>query len=543
MAELIQKQDTLNEGREKINTAITDAEQAKVTAVEADVKATQALENSESTQTQLDTIVINGDSSVEAAQARVDEKGVGHTTLKDRIDDGFTKVTSQLNDTAVFGRQNLFVDILKDMQSFEAVKYYREDGNRHNVLLENGDTFIKYQFIKDTNDDFIKLNHGKIGTISIPVDADSAQNLTGSWNTASTNHYTTAVGATFQTNTQGVELHFMHYANNQGGIWEFVIDGNENNPITISTFSHVVTSKKRSLIIKGLANVEHTVKATFKGADPLNPPSGGTARGWAYVTTSGASENTINGYGEKNYIEEGEALAEGSNKELAFRLSQGGTTYWVPDHGEGTAFNATAPKFILDGKGTDVTAYGLNQNVDINSFELVQDIYGKTPDTNNLMRIRITAKIDKSGVVDFIATMRVLENFWITAGYPAMMPTSALFNEFITSIGSIKTNNGDDSEDFFTDEKDQSYSVCAVSSSKKDLFAAIQIEAPSKTMRLNEEGKPEDGKSLYLWKRPSTPKIYFRAFDGYNIEVGEDYSWRTRYLIGKITDVYGFVKS
>ena len=99
MAELIQKQDTLNEGRVKINAAITDAEQAKVTADGADTKATQALANSENTQTQLDTIVINGDSSVEAAQARVDEKGVGHTTLKDRIDDGFTKVTSQLNET------------------------------------------------------------------------------------------------------------------------------------------------------------------------------------------------------------------------------------------------------------------------------------------------------------------------------------------------------------------------------------------------------------------------------------------------------------
>ena len=98
MAELIQKQDTLNEGRVKLNAAITDAEQAKVTAGEADSKATQALANSENTQTQLDTIVIEGDSSVEAAQARVDENGVGHTTLKDRIDDGFTKVTSQLNE-------------------------------------------------------------------------------------------------------------------------------------------------------------------------------------------------------------------------------------------------------------------------------------------------------------------------------------------------------------------------------------------------------------------------------------------------------------
>ncbi len=99
MAELINETDTLNKGRIKINNAITDAEQAKNISQGADGKATQALANSESTQTQLDTIVIEGDSSIEAAQARVDEKGVGHSTLKERIDDGFTEVTSQLAHT------------------------------------------------------------------------------------------------------------------------------------------------------------------------------------------------------------------------------------------------------------------------------------------------------------------------------------------------------------------------------------------------------------------------------------------------------------
>src|SRR5690625_600682 len=96
MAELIQKTDTLNEGREKLNEAIKDAEKAKTDSSEAKSTANTALANSESTQTQLDTIVIEGDSSVEAAQARVDEKGQSHTTLKERIDDGFTKVNTQL---------------------------------------------------------------------------------------------------------------------------------------------------------------------------------------------------------------------------------------------------------------------------------------------------------------------------------------------------------------------------------------------------------------------------------------------------------------
>src|SRR5690625_6118081 len=94
--EHINKTDTLNEGREKINAAIDGANAADVTSKAADTKATQALANSESTQTQLDTIVIDGDSSVEAAQARVDENGVPHPTLKARIDDGMNSVNQQL---------------------------------------------------------------------------------------------------------------------------------------------------------------------------------------------------------------------------------------------------------------------------------------------------------------------------------------------------------------------------------------------------------------------------------------------------------------
>lgn len=70
--ELIREDDTLNQGRKKLNNAI---------------KA-------------FNETVVEGDSSVEAAQARVDENGEVHPTLKARIDDGFTKVASQLAQTA-----------------------------------------------------------------------------------------------------------------------------------------------------------------------------------------------------------------------------------------------------------------------------------------------------------------------------------------------------------------------------------------------------------------------------------------------------------
>src|SRR5690625_2040974 len=74
--EHINKTDTLNEGREKLNNAITAFNET----------------------------VVEGDSSVEAAQARVDEKGRVHPTLKARIDDGMNSVNSQLAETDDFRR-------------------------------------------------------------------------------------------------------------------------------------------------------------------------------------------------------------------------------------------------------------------------------------------------------------------------------------------------------------------------------------------------------------------------------------------------------
>ncbi len=80
MAELIQKQDTLNEGREKLNAAITDAEKAKSSSEQANVVSNQAVtiaqsaeSKSDYTQQQLDNIIIeSGTSDAETIQARGD---------------------------------------------------------------------------------------------------------------------------------------------------------------------------------------------------------------------------------------------------------------------------------------------------------------------------------------------------------------------------------------------------------------------------------------------------------------------------------------
>src|SRR5690554_851786 len=85
MADLIKREDDLNTGREKLNEAIKDSNKARQDSSEALQTANQSLAMSENTQTQLDTIVIEGDSSVEAAQARVTADGKVYDTLRDRL--------------------------------------------------------------------------------------------------------------------------------------------------------------------------------------------------------------------------------------------------------------------------------------------------------------------------------------------------------------------------------------------------------------------------------------------------------------------------
>lgn len=57
--------------------------------------ADDANELSKDVQAQVDQLVVEGDSSVEAAQARVDASGKSYTTLKKRLDEKEQETTAQ----------------------------------------------------------------------------------------------------------------------------------------------------------------------------------------------------------------------------------------------------------------------------------------------------------------------------------------------------------------------------------------------------------------------------------------------------------------
>lgn len=140
--------DTLRVGYPKINKGIDNANEALKKSYVAESNSVNSLnisnnakEKVESVQTQLNQIVIEGDSSVEAAQARVDEKGDTHGSLKERIDDGFQKNTKQLGNllydsiqsTRKNGQRRCIVSFLSDDSYIEDYTILKPIFEPHNI--------------------------------------------------------------------------------------------------------------------------------------------------------------------------------------------------------------------------------------------------------------------------------------------------------------------------------------------------------------------------------------------------------------------------
>ncbi|HDR4862318.1 TPA: hypothetical protein QCR61_004643 [Bacillus cereus] len=92
--------DKLNESINQSNNAISTANEAVGIASDAVNAANTAVTKVDSVQEQFNQVVIDGDSSVEAAQARIDENGESSLTLKGRIDKGFQNNATQFMETA-----------------------------------------------------------------------------------------------------------------------------------------------------------------------------------------------------------------------------------------------------------------------------------------------------------------------------------------------------------------------------------------------------------------------------------------------------------
>ncbi|OFD61430.1 SGNH/GDSL hydrolase family protein [Bacillus mycoides] len=123
-APLVLLSDDLPEGTEKINKGISNANEALKKSIKSEANSNTAInvangakDKADSVQKQLNEVVIEGDSSVEAAQARTDANGQVHGNLKERNDSDFNTLIGQINVLS----QNSLAKVCQEMAAGNAV--------------------------------------------------------------------------------------------------------------------------------------------------------------------------------------------------------------------------------------------------------------------------------------------------------------------------------------------------------------------------------------------------------------------------------------
>ncbi|WP_289485693.1 phosphodiester glycosidase family protein [Fictibacillus enclensis] len=130
---------TVNDMVDNINETTKDIDDVKLKTEKAVQDSTDAKTTANSIQTQLNGLVLDGDSSVEAAQARVDEEGVVYDTLKERIDEGFVKVDNTLQETPYYDE----ISFTREFDSTSSTTYYitkipQKDSKGNLIQLQHG---------------------------------------------------------------------------------------------------------------------------------------------------------------------------------------------------------------------------------------------------------------------------------------------------------------------------------------------------------------------------------------------------------------------
>ena len=469
--------------------------------------------------------------------------------LEDNYAPRLNEVTAQLAQTAKINSQVDFVEFIQNnKQPYDYMKLLKRADNAYQIWLSNSDKGIIYDFAKDPNDDFVKLNAGFSGLdkndfVFVDKDVVSDTDLTGNFLTSGATRYTTTIGDTFTLKAMGERLELTINAETRGGLWSVTVDGSE--PKMVSCYSPT-TVEKNVVIADGLTNVTHTVVGTFLGDDPNNPPSSSPSRG-AIRGIDKPEQGTLTGYaGSVSNTTENTLLATASNKEFAFTVTKNGFQNWVPEHdAKGSAFQITPPEFYIDGQKIDI------ENMPVGStsaktigyeFEIKQHLYGHAVGFGPVMKIWTSHKIGLDGKLTFDGKIEAIDTFE-AVGYPMMLPAQNEFmNEFVSGIYNTKTNNGNEQYSYFTQENDAVNSGAIISNTNKNLIVAGTLLNPIKTYRLGEGGKPPLGESLFLWNRSSKPKMYWMSMQANNFVIGDTYRWGFEMAMAEIDNVYDMIK-
>ncbi|MEI2356050.1 prophage endopeptidase tail family protein [Mesobacillus zeae] len=227
--------------------------------------------------------------------------------------------TIKLEDDDEFGNDNALALFQRALELFQAefelsgtdVRIRTKIGSTPDFQFRFGHNVKTLSRNVNTNDlsTFIKGYGKELTEKDIKDTSINYASRTGTWaDVADPHHYTSQVGATFTASFTGTGVFFRHYADNRGGVWEFVLNGDKKK--RVSTWSSAAQTKVVELF-RNLDEGTYSMVATFKGDDSKHVPSTGkgTSRGWAYRDLAG-SNKTLDIYRERVGDERFSCLAE-----------------------------------------------------------------------------------------------------------------------------------------------------------------------------------------------------------------------------------------
>ena len=463
---------------------------------------------------------------------------------------------TQLEEKAKFESQENFIDTIKrhmNTNSMNLTVNSLNDFYNLNVIYDIGNgKGVNYDLVKQKSiDKFIKINMCRYGTLSTTYNTFQSKNMdskTGTWIDTPT-LYTTEVGSTMTVSFTGAKLIFYPQTDDRGGIWEFVIDGDVRNKVTVSTWSQT-SGGKAVTILELQENKPHTVIATFKGDDPDHIPrdGAGTSRGWCNYVADGNKRPTFDiqmfAYKNSGIIEPWNAE---SNKEFAIEIKKKGSStpfYFVPYHTVDTTVIKAEPKYYLNGTLTTIQEKMSYNN--LNEFKIVQSIYGKVPEfAENLIQIDTITTFNKNGTINVDGKITALQDIDINMGYGGMLPLATNFvNEVVTSIGNrYVCNKTDNSNTYMVEESDRATSFIGLNNNTyTNLGLAMSFNNPLSSLRQGMSGKPIPQQRCFINHRnDGKQKIYSRVYENTSMKIGETFRFSTSFILGVFDNLYNLI--
>ena len=452
------------------------------------------------------------------------------------------------------GSQRDFVKLLSDLTSYKKNMCVKIDvGNlkQFSIHIKQSDTKgIAYYFRRDGKDDYILLMEGIYGNVVDDygiTDNKNYDSRTGTFFEYAPNYYTQTIGDSISATFVGTRIDLNAFCNNQGGLWEAIIDEGtaSEQKKNISVYSATAVSLKRINLFSKLDYRKHTIKLVFKGQDDNNPVS--SPRGWLYFggTRPQDTSRTFSIYNDTFYIsKEKEIMYSYSNKDFAIScrpFESTGAYEFIPEHNaKGSAFNLQDTKLLVNGQ--EVIWNTGNYYNDIETVQLIQRVKGCYPsDLKNPLAEIYTIHTVKNGSVSISGKIKFIRKTSVYVGYTGMMPYFCSFaNQIITDTGNIYNVKTDGSKEYWS-ESDKCYSTMAINNgSDSDLFMAMSFPYPNKTFRNGLDGRGEP----FSWiehRGETMGKLYFQMFNNATMEIGDVYNFDVNFIVGSLPNVNYFL--